>query len=266
MKSDTAAILADTGTDGVVVPQAQADKVWGTAARTLTANTNFNDPTAASIADAVWDEVATGHVDAGKAGQQLWTDVDAILADTDELQADDYPTSIAAVKCDTAAILTDTGTTLDGKIDTIDGIVDAILVDTGTTLQGELDGIQADTEDLQTQIGTAGAGLTVLATQSSVDTIDGNVDAILADTGTDGVVLKAAGLNADAVDEILDEVVEGTITLRQAVRLLLSTLTGKATGGGTTTHTFRDVGDTKARVTFTTDANGNRTASTIDGT
>ena len=44
-------------------------------------------PTAASIADAVWDEAATGHVDAGKAGEQLWTDVDAILVDTAEIGA-----------------------------------------------------------------------------------------------------------------------------------------------------------------------------------
>jgi len=34
------------------------------------------------IVDNVWDEISTGHTDAGKAGQQLWTDVDAILADT----------------------------------------------------------------------------------------------------------------------------------------------------------------------------------------
>lgn len=39
-------------------------------------------PTAAENADAVWDEAATGHTDAGKAGEQLWTDVDAILVDT----------------------------------------------------------------------------------------------------------------------------------------------------------------------------------------
>ena len=32
------------------------DAVWSVAARILTANTNFNDPTAAVIADAVWDE------------------------------------------------------------------------------------------------------------------------------------------------------------------------------------------------------------------
>lgn len=42
----------------------------------------------AAIADAVWDELSAGHTDAGKAGQQLWTDVDAILADTGELQGD----------------------------------------------------------------------------------------------------------------------------------------------------------------------------------
>jgi len=42
----------------------------------------------AEIADAVWDEASTGHTDAGKAGQQLWTDLDAVLADTGELQTD----------------------------------------------------------------------------------------------------------------------------------------------------------------------------------
>ncbi len=36
VKTDTAAILLDTGTDGVVIPQAQADKVWDTTTRTLT--------------------------------------------------------------------------------------------------------------------------------------------------------------------------------------------------------------------------------------
>lgn len=79
--------MSITDTTGLVdITQTAADKAWGTAARVLTANTNLNDPTAATIADAVWDEAATGHTDAGKAGQQMWTDVDAILADTGELQ------------------------------------------------------------------------------------------------------------------------------------------------------------------------------------
>lgn len=44
--------------------------------------------TPTTIADAVWDELSTGHTDAGKAGRQLWTYIDAILADTNELQTD----------------------------------------------------------------------------------------------------------------------------------------------------------------------------------
>jgi hypothetical protein len=45
-------------------------------------------PTAAQIADAVWDEATTGHTTSGTFGEQLKTDVDAILADTNELQTD----------------------------------------------------------------------------------------------------------------------------------------------------------------------------------
>lgn len=43
----------------------------------------LNDPTVAAIADSVWNEGSAGHVDAGKAGEQLWTDVDAVLVDTE---------------------------------------------------------------------------------------------------------------------------------------------------------------------------------------
>ena len=58
--------------------------------------------TAAGIADAVLDEATADHTSAGSLGKAV------------------------------ADILTDTGTTLDGKIDTIDTNVDAILADTGT--------------------------------------------------------------------------------------------------------------------------------------
>ena len=46
----------------------------------------------------------------------------------------------------------------------------------------------------------------VAGVETKLDTVDSNVDAILADTGTDGVVLKAAGLADDAVNEIVDQV------------------------------------------------------------
>ena len=82
--------------------------------------------------------------------------IDAIKAKTDNLPADpaddsDIDAQLAAIKAETAAILVDTGTTLDTKLNTIDGIVDDILVDTGTTLPATLatlagytDGIAGD--------------------------------------------------------------------------------------------------------------------------
>ena len=63
----------------------------------------------------------------------------------------------------------------------------------------------------------------------------------------------------------LDEVVEGTTTLRQAIRLVLSFVGAKVSGGATTTITYRDIGDTKDRITATVDSSGNRSAVTLDG-
>jgi hypothetical protein len=54
--------------------------------------------------------------------------------------------------------------------------------------------------------------------------------------------------------------------MRQAMRILLAALAGKSSGGGTVTLTFRDVADSKARITATVDTSGNRTAIVRDGT
>ena len=109
-----------------------------------------------------------------------------------------------------------------------------------------------------------------LATSAALSTVDSNVDSILADTGTDGVVVAAASktgyrLSSTGVDDVLDEVVEGTWTFRQMLRLFASVLLGKVSGAGTTTNTFRDIDDSKDRVTATVTAAGNRTAVTKDG-
>jgi len=50
--------------------------------------TEVDPPTAAVIADAVWDENTTGHQQANTFGEQCKNDIDAILADTGELQVD----------------------------------------------------------------------------------------------------------------------------------------------------------------------------------
>jgi hypothetical protein len=76
----------------------------------------------------------------------------------------------------------------------------------------------------------------------------------------------ATDADAEIADAVLDEVFEGAVTLRQALRLLYSVLGNKSAGGGTTTVTFRDIADTKNRVSATVDADGNRTAVTLDVT
>src|ERR1041385_6023703 len=68
-----------------------------------------------------------------------------------------------------------------------------------------------------------------------------------------------------AVDSILDDPVEGSFTMRQLLRLMASALFGKASGGGTATITFRDLGDTKNRITATVTSNGDRTTVVLDG-
>jgi hypothetical protein len=99
--------------------------------------------------------------------------------------------------------------------------------------------------------------------------VETKVDAVLLDTGTDGVVVASASktgyrLSATGVDDVLDEVVEGATTLRESVRLSNAALGGKASGLETTAATFRDLADTKDRIVATVDVDGNRTAITRD--
>ena len=112
-----------------------------------------------------------------------------ILADTGELQTDDYPTSIAAVQTAVDAILVDTGTTLDTKID---------------NMQANVTDILADTDD----IGVAGAGLTDLGGMSTgmkaeVQT-EAN-DALIANN-LDHLALTATGA-ADMTTEVADNTI-----------------------------------------------------------
>jgi hypothetical protein len=74
----------------------------------------------------------------------------------------------------------------------------------------------------------------------------------------------AMTLSTGAVDGILDEPVEGTVTLRQAMRVLLAVLAGKASGAPDGPIVYRDLNDTADRVSGTIDADGNRSAVTIN--
>ena len=194
VKAETALIVADTD-------ELQTD--WANDGRLDLILDAASAPSAATVADAVWNELGTGHVDAGKAGQQLWTDLDAVLADTNELQTDDYPTSIAAVKADTAAILVDTSTTLEADLD-------AILADTNELQTDWADGGRLDL--LLDAANTAGAGaITFTYTLTSSVDADPIADADVWVTSDEaGAIILASG-HTDQNGEVVFYLDAGTV-------------------------------------------------------
>ena len=100
------------------------------------------------------------------------------------------------------------------------------------------------------------AGGNVDAAISSRSDFNEAVDQVIVGTNNDKTDYR---LSSTGVDDILDEVVEGTTTLRELLRGVASLFMSKSSGGGTATLVFRDYGDTKDRFTFTVDVSGNRT-------
>jgi uncharacterized protein YunC (DUF1805 family) len=116
------------------------------------------------------------------------------------------------------------------------------------------------------------------ASQASVNTIDDFLDTEIAalttavttiddllDTEMPALTAAVAALPTTLLD--LSDGIETGLTLRQAVRLLTAASAGKLSGAATTTITIRNaVADSKARITATVDADGNRSAVTTDVT
>jgi hypothetical protein len=161
--------------------------------------------------------------------------------------------------------------------DVADAVLDELTADhTGAgSLAKAVSDALADTNDLQGNQAawTTATGFSTHSAadvKTAIEAAGSHLALILADTGTDGVVVAAGSktgyaLTDAGVDAILDEVVEGTLTHRQIIRIILAALAGKSSGGGTVTLAFRDDADSKARITATVDANGNRTSITKDG-
>ena len=106
-----------------------------------------------------------------------------------------------------------------------------------------------------------------LATVTNVGTVNGNVLGTVAQVNALAAnVITAASMNADASAEIvtalLATAVDGTTTVAVSIRLQNAALGGKASGLGTGTAIYRDLADTKDRMTASVDVDGNRSAVT----
>lgn len=103
-----------------------------------------------------------------------------------------------------------------------------------------------------TEIQSGLSTLDAAGIRTAVGLASANLDTQLGD-------LPTANENADA---LLDRTagIETGFTLRQWARLVGAVLLGKASGMGTTANVFRDLNDTKDRISATVDSSGNRTA------
>jgi hypothetical protein len=63
---------------------------------------------------------------------------------------------------------------------------------------------------------------------------------------------------------ILDSDIETNYSLKDTLRLILSSTAGKLSGASSTSISIRDVNDTKNRIVATVDSSGNRTSLTYD--
>lgn len=86
------------------------------------------------------------------------------------------------------------------------------------------------------------------------------------DSDSSGNVALSTGEYNTIATAILDlsNGVETSLTLKQALRLMVAAAAGKVSGAATNTITFRNIGDSKNRIVATVDAHGNRSAITTD--
>lgn len=86
-----------------------------------------------------------------------------------------------------------------------------------------------------------------------------------ADISADMSLTSGAATPSDIANEVFDnQDIETGYSFRKSLRLILSSLSGKLSGAGTSTVTIRNVTDTKDRITATVDSNGNRLSVTTD--
>ena len=218
--SSLALILADTGTDGVVVA---AGSKTGYALSATGADLILKTATfALALADAIWDEPVAGHVGAGSFGK---TDAD-ILADTNDLQTNQGAWATATGFATSAAL-----STHDGKLDTAQTDLDTITGADGVTL-ATTQGLYAPAKAGANMGLSAGA---VTAAVVATDAID--ADALAADAVTEIV----AGLLGGEVTE-LAAVPAASPTLEQALGLLFMALRNKVTATASVLTIHNDAG------------------------
>ena len=186
---------------------------------------------------------------------------------------DVYVGAFASGVVDATAIATDAIGSAELAASAVNKIRDAILSDSTAFAGASIAAIKAKTDNLPSDPADASdiaalftaltshgdstwSTITAAAIRAAVGLASANLDTQLA-------ALPSAAANAAALLDAADAI-ETSITVRKALRGMAAILLGKVSGGQTGTEVFRAADDSKDRVTSTNDAQGNRTAVTMD--
>lgn len=205
----TAANLAitDTAVDAIQTDLSNATDGLGAIKTSVDAipTTAMRGTDSAALATALTTAQNDLDIITGASGVNLLTatqaSIDAIEADTNELQADDVPTLISTldavvdtVKVDTAAILVDTGTDIPARFDGVEGA-------TFSTATDSLESIR-DRGDAAWTTGAGGSAPTVAQIRTEMDSNSTQLAAIVADTNE----LQGDWVNGGRLDLLLDAI------------------------------------------------------------
>lgn len=124
-------------------------------------------------------------------------------------------------------------------------------------------------------IGSGGlTGSNLRGTLSMAAEISSTGELVTADTCASAVWAKILGGSISAEDALLAagsagdpwiSVIESGLSAKEVLRIMLAALAGKTSGAPGPTIAFRDIDDTKDRISGTVDTDGNRTEVTLDG-
>lgn len=181
-------------------------------------------PTAAAIADGVWDEATSGHTTSGTFGEQLKTDVDTLVSRLTSSRA--------------------------GYLDNLS----AGAVAQQTSLQSL---INDNTSNFGTTINSLASVLFYIGTPADTD-----LATDIANVATQIAALPTAAENATELFDQANGIESG-VTFRQAQRAMAAVLSGLLADAGEDTETYKGIGQASGgttRVTLTSNAAGDRTA------
>ena len=230
---------------------------------------------------AATDIVSAGAITTSSGAVSSVTTVTTTTTNTDMRGTDSAATAanLAIVDTNVDAILVDTGTTIPGQItglndfnpatDTVANVTTVATTTTNTDMRG------TDSALLAVNVPTNFSDMSITATTGLVDITQTAADkAWLTSTrvltaGTNIALAKGVGLTGlndiTAASVLAAGDIDG-FSLEESHKLILAASTGILAGAATTTVTIQAADGSKARLTATVDADGNRSAVIKDAT